>query len=158
MRIVSEQEFLPFWLMKKTGFAMMWVTPVSTVRVHSVSLLDHKADPKSANKLGIALVQTVDALQAGYEHLFEQLESRLGRPDCERAWWRTDLMDAERYEYEYACADWRLDNCMLTLLLNHEGDGHIGEMGTVDVRIRPRGTRPGRQRKGHDVLSWPVEY
>ncbi len=89
MRIVSEQEFLPFWLMKKTGFAMIWVTPVSTVRVHSVSLLDHKADPKSANKLGVALVQTVDALQAGYEHLFE---------------------------------------------------------------------RPGRPRKGHDVLSWPVEY
>ena len=49
------------------------------------------------------------------------------------------------------------DESVLVLLLDNDGDAHIGEFGTVDLRIGSIDAQAGLPASVQETFGWPVE-
>lgn len=106
-------------------------------RVHVAGLFeDPEEDAATSASLGVAVTSDCDALEAAFERTKAAIGARLGAPSEEGQWEATCLLHDEPHTYRFAA--WVLDATVLVLLLDEEGDAHVGELAALDLRIAPR--------------------
>jgi hypothetical protein len=129
-------------------------------RLHCVSLFEENdIDNKVNEDLGISTVASIKDLRQAYHRLYQKLSDKLGTPTQEDSWiseCKMGLKECPKEEFAYAI--WQLSNALLILLMNDEGDLHIGEFATVDIRIAPLDRREGLPNSVSDPWTWPIEY
>ena len=126
----------------------------SLARVLCASLGEDDSGADAAVKLGVLVTDDCEALAAAYAHLANELEARLGAPATAGQWRSTCLLHDEEHDYRYAA--WRFAESILVLLLDEEGDAHIGELATLDLRIAPRAAEPGLPDSVRMPIAWPA--
>lgn len=60
-------------------------------------------------------------------------------------------------QFDFRYAAWVFEESLLVLLLNDEGDAHVGEIATVDLRIAPAKTATDLARSVSEPFTWPIE-
>lgn len=168
LRIVEESHAPEYRLFKCKGFGLMLIDEnddkkhcySGIARLHCVGLFwEVNIEDEVNEDLGVASVSSMKDLRQAYDRLYQQLAKRLGMPTQEETWISELMMGLEdETEEEFAYAAWQLSNSLLVLLLNDEGDMHIGEDATVDIRIAPLDRQEGLPNSISDPWGWPVEY
>ena len=133
-------------------------------RLHAAALFESDDEEGDEEALGIEVVTSLQALDDIYRRLLARLTDALGVPSRAGSWSANvylgfdDAGQNRRESHEFRYVAWELGRALLVLLMNDEGDAHIGEQATVDLRIAPReagGDLPGSVQ---ELFAWPVEY
>lgn len=122
------------------------------LRVHVASLWD---PPLDDFPFGILVTERRSELVETYDRLRDVLARRWGEPELTSEWESTSI--ADECGYTYRLARWDLGDTSLVLLHNDEGDAHIGEWETVDVRVVPKQSDGSLWPRTREPLGWPVE-
>jgi hypothetical protein len=167
LRIIEESFAPEYRLFKCSGFGLMLIDEVGKksaysgiARLHCIGLFEEVNSEDEVNEeLGVASVSSMEDLRQAYDRLYQKLRAKLGMPTQEDIWIAELMMGMQdETEEEFAYAAWQLSNSLLVLLLNDEGDMHIGEDATVDIRIAPLARQEGLPNSVSDPWGWPVEY
>ena len=155
---VERDSFAPeYRLLKGDGFRLMLIDG-HLARVHGAGLFDEPESGSLASSLGVAVVSRFDELSALFGRLGDSLASRLGTPSQQSSWRGPSAEELEaEAEVDYGFASWSLSSSTLVLLLNDEGDAHIGEWATVDIRILPPTSERRLLEAAKEVLGWPID-
>jgi hypothetical protein len=159
LRVVEDEIAPEYRLIKGEQFGLMLVDR-SLARLHVAGLFIEEEDSSGADALGITVVSSGDQLAMVYEHVLELLSQRLGSPAVTKPWpGKLPLGSNDTLlDHEFSCCAWRFEEPLLILLMNDEGDTHIGEEATVDLRIAPRRCEDALPDSVKDLFGWPVEY
>ena len=154
LRCVNEPLEPGYVLIRGRGYSVMMDANIPMARVHAVGLFD-ETDGLDSNGADVDVVTNVTALDAAFEALKMRLTERLGSPTDTGAWEQPMMHDRRVHRFGYSV--WPLDASLLVLLENDEGDAHIGEWATVELRIIPR-DRAGElpESAKSPVFGWPV--
>jgi len=154
LRIVMDDIAPEYRLFKAHGFGLMLVDG-HLARLHGVGLFDEPEEDTDPS-LGVAVASSMEQLRELYLRLRHQLAERLGAPNKDGSWRARSVLQ-EGTEVECAYASWRFEESILVLLFNDEGDAHIGEFATVDIRIAPLSYETGLPERVAEPFGWPVE-
>ncbi len=107
-----------------------------------------------AERLGITLTDDCVLLSDTFDALHDSLSARLGVPVREDSWRSTCLLHDE--EHTYRAAAWRSGERALVLLLDEEGDAHVGELAALDLRLVSGALLGGFPESVRGPIAWPV--
>ncbi len=162
LRVVTDDIGPDYRLFKGDQFGLMLVDG-QLARLHAAGLFGDEGDVGD-EALGVVVVTSVERLSEIYQRLLQQLSWILG-PPAKTGVWAAEIFlgfdddERERMEQrEFGYAAWDMGRSLLVLLMNDEGDAHIGEMATVDLRIAPRDALERLPDSVNELLGWPVEY
>lgn len=153
LEVVRDADLPECTLLFGDAFALMLVDG-QLARVHCVSLVEDHDGSDAATRVGIVTTDDCDVLAGAFAHLLRELERRLGAPTKAGQWRSTCRLHEEEHEYRYAA--WSFDESTLALLLDEEGDGHIGELAALDLRLAPRSAEAGLPDSVRGPFAWPV--
>ena len=167
LRVATDDVAPEYGLIKGERFGLMLVDQ-TLARLHVAGFFGEEdqiedSEGEESEALGVIVVSSGAELTQLYERLLGQLEQRLGPPTSTESWsGELDLgcndNGEERLEdHEFAFAAWSFEDSVLVLLMNDEGDGQIGEMATVDLRIAPRQCRETLPDSVKEPFAWPIE-
>lgn len=140
-------------LFSRRGFGLM--LRGSLARLHCMALIEGEPESdEAAAALGVAQTDNCDELRVVHARLRAELERRLGPPLREDSW-RSECLLHES-EHAYALTAWSLGETLLALLLDEEGDAHIGELGALDLRIAPIDHARTLPDSVRGPFGWPV--
>lgn len=156
LRVVEGDVAPEYRLIGTHGFGLMLVDR-HLARLHCVGLFDPEdpSDEPDAS-LGVAVATTFDELAQVFMRLRSTLVAQLGPPSKEGTWRARCLADEEDRDFRFA--SWRFDESILVLLLDNQGDAHIGEWAALDFRIAARSAEDGLPASVRDVFGWPIAY
>ena len=141
---VVQQLTETFALMFCDGFAVMVDGEAPLARIPVVGLFEDD-DDESEPYPWVEATTDPARLVSVFGSLRAALILRLGAPTCE-------------VPGPVSCCAWTLPGTVLALLWNDEGDAHIGERSTVDLRIAPRASLVDLPASVATVFAWPIEY
>ena len=151
----------PCRLILKDEFRLI-VVHDQIARLHCAALFEPTND-ESGTSLGVSIVDSLVDLDQAYDSLVSMLVGRLGDPKGTGEWTTSVYLGCDddyndvRQSHPFRFAFWRFPNSILLLLMNDDGDGHIGEIATVDLRILPSHASKDLPAAGKELLGWPVE-
>lgn len=146
-RVVHEVQHR-FALVFCDGFAVMLEEKAPLARIPVVGLFDDDDDDEGSESYPwVEATTECGRLDDVFDALRGGLMSRVGKPAVET-----------RGSGEGSFCAWSLAASALVLLWNDEGDAHIGERSTVDLRIAPHERLAELPHSVATVFGWPVEY
>lgn len=155
LRIVRNDYDPEYRMFRARGFGLMLIDGF-LARLHGAGLFDPSEKSEQDSDLGVAVVTSHADLLAAFRELHTALCGHLGAPTKEGTWRQVSLLDEAEHEFGYAC--WAFDESVLVLLLDNDGDAHIGEFGTVDLRIAPIDALAELPASVQETFGWPIEY
>lgn len=159
---IATDEFAPeYRLLVADGFRLMLVDG-RLARLHVASYdpdFEDDAESDAGADFGIQVVGSVKGLDAPFASLLERLTERVGAPSkTGSATCAVPFEPGGATTHTFRYAAWERAGAALVLLMNDEGDAHINEMGTVDLRIAPMSCLDDLPASVAEPFSWPFDY
>ena len=143
--------------MATRGLVLTMLTSELLVRIHSAGLFSSSTKGQGVDEtLGVATLNTMGEMQAHYCQVRRALSGNLGEADGEGSETGECLLDAEDHEFPFCY--WEFPHCLLVLLLNDEGDAHVGELATLDLRICDPRAKDELPASVAELFAWPLSH